>query len=195
MNYFCIYGDGHPHHPLLDWEAGSQFFRRCQPAKLRAGFAYAVRIVQPIPDTIALPDYLGLPRPVVSTRVRAAIEAIGVRTVEFVPVALHLPDGDIVPDRYHFMHIAFKAEIADLEKSKCSLGHDGNILAFDRIVLSEEKLSRIDPLDRKIFCMAEQRSLRFYNQEIIDALADIGATGYRSVALTDFGPGSVFAGD
>lgn len=194
MNYYLIYGDGHPNHPLLDWEKGSQYFRKCRPATVPVDVQCAVRVGYPIPDTIALPDYLGLPRPVVSTRLRQAIEGIGARTVQFIPVDLHVPDGEIIRDRYHHMHIAYKYEVVDLENSDYTLNTFGKPTAFSKLALSESKLTAIDDADARIFCIAEVRSLRLYREDIVSAMQAIDASGCRYVAVDQFGPGSAFAG-
>ena len=194
MQYYLIYSDGHPNHPLLDWEEGSQYVRKCRPATVPADVQCAVRVGYPIPDTIELPDYMGLPRPVVSTRLREVIEGIGARTVQFIPVDLHLPDGEIIRDRYHHMHIAYKYKVVDLERSDCNFDWEGKPSSFERLALDADKLSRIDDIDARIFCIAEDRVLRLYREDIVAAMQAIDASGCRYVAVDQFGPGSAFAG-
>ena len=194
MKYYFIYADGHPNHPLLEWESGSQYFRMCRLAKLPEGFQCAVRIAAPIPETIELPDYLGLPRPVLSSRLRVAIEQAGVRTVQWVPVDLHLPDGSVIKDSYHYMHIAFMAELLDMEQSKYSIDNFGDPAGFESYIMSDEKLKALDSEDAKILCLEEDCVMRVYNQEIVDVMQNLGATGCRYVECEQYGPGSSFAG-
>ncbi len=194
MKYYFIYSDGHPHHPLLDWESGSQYFKRCRPAKVPDGFQCAVRIAAPIPDTIELPDYLGLPRPVLSSRLRAAVEKIGVPTVQWVPVDLHLPDGTVLKDSYHYMHITFMADLLNMDKSQYSRDRFGDPRGFTSYEFSEEKIAALASENRQILCLKEDRVMRVYNQKVVEAWQALSVSGCRFIPCAEFDLGSNFAG-
>ena len=72
MDYFVVTRAGSDRFPLLEWdEDGSAFYRGepvavTEPVKLRLG--------APVPPDPVMVDYHSLPRPVVSTRVRDALE-------------------------------------------------------------------------------------------------------------------------
>jgi hypothetical protein len=115
---------------------------------------------------------------IVSARVRQVVQALGVKDVEFLPVALADHNRDVVATDYFIMNPVSFLEVIDMERSEYRRNAilKTEILRIQKLVLKTD----IQP-QLCIFRPLHLRRVTMMDQVVYDAFRDAGLVGYEAL--------------
>ncbi|MCP3139843.1 imm11 family protein [Pyxidicoccus xibeiensis] len=165
--YFVLLRARSQQHPLLSWDQdylaflGGEPVKVLEPVKLKLG--------EPIPPKPVMVDHHSLPLPVVSSRLKEALEAARLPGVQFVPA--DIPVGDAVL-RYWLVHMWRRITCVDRERSVLTLYPDGDILDIRRLVLDEQVLREI-PLQERLAFRLEEDIVHLFHGSVVERVMSL----------------------
>jgi hypothetical protein len=164
-----------------DFEDYVMDFLRAEPVVYKE--TIILQFGYPVPRKPKMADYhdFSTPSPVLSEKLKKAIEAMQVKDIQFVPVLIRDKNDDLI-EGYHAINVCNTINCTNMEESKYSLLTNGKICNFDKLVLDNEKLDLIPLEDRLIFSVGECGNYVVYHISVIEKMLETspeGMTVYR----------------
>lgn len=152
-----------------------------------------LKFSEPVPRKPKMVDYhsFSTPSPVVSEKLKSAIEATQAKEVQFVPVLIRDKSDDLI-EGYSVIKICKSINCANMEESKYNLALNGKILSFDKLVLDNDKLDEIPLEDRLIFAVGEKKTYIAYHISVIEKMLATEPVGMNVYRVSGWDPGLPF---
>lgn len=160
-DYFVLERAGPSSYPLLEWDqSGSAFYKGTpvtvtEPIKLRLG--------APVPRNPVMVDHHSLPEPVLSTRIKDALEPLELHGVQLVPADVRVKDEVL---RYWLLHVYNELNCLDRQRSACTFYPDGDVLSINTLVLDEAVLRDIPLEKRRVFLL--ENMVYIFHRTVMD---------------------------
>jgi hypothetical protein len=143
----------------------------------------------PIPRRPLLADHHKMPGPVVSDKIKDAIEAIVAESSEFVPAQIEMPDG-IFP--YWLIHSLRTSDVLDREHSKFHTTDFGSIAWIDELFIDYAKLAEIKKEERMLFQLKGSSVVWLWHEDVVRAIQQTGATGISFSPAEGYSQDNIF---
>ncbi|TFZ02001.1 imm11 family protein [Ramlibacter humi] len=106
-------------------------------------------------------------------------------SIEFLPVRLRTPEGRLIPQAYFVANVLGTVACVNREESKFTMNAilKDQVGRFQHLVLDEPAI----PDGKKIFRLAELRTLIIARQDLAQAIVDADCTGMLFIPLKDYG--------
>lgn len=114
-----------------------------------------------------------IPGLVLSERLCAVLDGLGISNVEYVPLSLVDPFSGQTHDRYRIANVIGVVDCVDRDASDLEFYPDGDIEFIDRLVLDEDRI----PPGLDLFRLAGRTTLVIASQRLKDAITEAGITG------------------
>lgn len=149
-----------------------------------------LKLRTPVPKKPVMVDFHKAPEPVVLQKIYDVLVPLNLFKVQFIPAVVDVK-GKAFP--YWFLHNFNRIACVDEKRSqvKFSKSHD-YLIHIDRLVLSEEILTKIPLAERLYFVLKEQSSMYFMHQSIKDAVLAAAPEGIRFWPVTKWSESSAF---
>jgi hypothetical protein len=149
--YFVLLRERSQQHPLLAWDQSYRTFLKPRPVEVLE--PVQLKLGEPVPPKPVMVDHHSLPAPVVSSRVKDALEAMRLQGVQLVPADVRVGDQVL---RYWLVHMWRRLRCVDRERSGLTLdSSDGDVLEIERLVLDESVLRELSLEERLAFRLEE----------------------------------------
>lgn len=186
--YFVLEAAASNDHPMLEWDeyvadyAGHRPYVIRRPLRLRLG--------KPVPRNPVMVDHHTLPEPVLSPRLKEALEPLALHGTQFIPVDVTVKPEDV--RRYWILHVYNWIACMDRQLSRFSLSRSGHVLGLYKLVLDEKVLAEV-PLERRlVFCLAESTSTYLFHQSIMERVMSLQPEGLRFIPVEKWSDGAGF---
>jgi len=177
--YFILESAASNDHPMLSWDEHIVGFGRPQPASFTRPLQ--LRLGAPVPRNPIMVDHHELPEPVVSPRLKDALEALGLHGVQFVAADVKVKPDDV--RCYWIIRIFNLLACMDRQLSKFSLSRRGRVNGIDKLVLDERVLRDI-PLERRlVFRLVESSSTNVFHQSVSEKVLALQPEGLRFIRV------------
>lgn len=187
--YFVLMRERSQQHPLLTWDQEYLPFMRPAPVDVHA--PVKLKLGEPIPPRPVMVDHHSLPAPVVSPRLKDALEASELPGVQFVPADVQA--GDLVL-RYWLMHVWRAIPCLDRQRSIFEETEVGRVLlSLDKLVLNEAVLQELPLNERRAF-MLEEDTVYLFHRTMVEQVLSLTPPpeGLRFVPVAEWGDSSAF---
>ena len=183
--YFFLGIVEHPDYPMLalskDFKNYAIDFLCTEPIEYEQTIQLKFR--DPVPRKPRMVDYhsFSTPSPVFSEKLKKVIEGIPVKDIQFVPVLICNKNDELI-EGYHAIKVCNSIECADMDLSGYDTFSDGEISAFTKLVLDNEKLDKIPLENRLIFALGEKITYVLYHISVVEKMLETtpeGMTVYR----------------
>lgn len=185
--YFVLMRSGSPEFPLLEWDGSYGGFGKLLPVNLTQ--PVRLRLGEPVPRQPRMVDYHSLPEPVVSERLKKALEAMSLPSIQFVPADVMAPGQGIL--RYWIVHVYREVACLDRGRSVVSATPRGTLSGVGRLVLAESVLREIPLEERLVFLLAEYPVLLFH-ESIKQRVLALRPEGLRFVPVAQWSDATGF---
>ncbi|WP_004472777.1 WGR domain-containing protein [Leptospira santarosai] len=190
MNYFVLERENNDSYPLLACDDDTYFLRIKDRSLIAASdVEMKLRIGAPVPKKYTLVDYHSLPAPVVSQRIKKAIDQLSVCNINFIPATIATPEETF--SNYYVLHVA-KIQCLDEKKSTLSIGSHGQIFEADTLVLDEAILKKIPFERRAIFMMHYGIDYYIIHEKIVSEILKINPKGAQFIPISEYTSNSCF---
>ncbi|GEL74598.1 imm11 family protein [Myxococcus virescens] len=176
-------------HPLLTWD--QEYLPFLKPAPVVVHEPVRLKLGEPIPPRPVMVDHHSLPAPVVSTRVKEALEAVDLHGVQLVPADVQV--GDFVL-RYWLVHMWRSIRCMDRNRSIFETSRSGlTLLSLDKLFLDEAVLGETPLEERLVFRLAES-VVHVFHRTVVERVLALSPLpeGLRFVPVTEWGDSSAF---
>ena len=112
---------------------------------------------------------LSAPTPVVTEKLKSVLASYELDYLQLLPVTIRDKNDDII-EAYYIVKVSNPIECVDMEKSEYKTMRSGDILAFNKLVLDNEKLDIIPLKDRLIINLAEHTTSVLYHISVVDKM-------------------------
>lgn len=119
---------------------------------------------------------LNAPTSVVTEKLKIVFESLDLNYIQLLPVLIRDKSDDII-EGYHILKVFNSVECVDMEKSEYETMLSGDILAFNKLVLDNEKLDQIPLKDRLIINLAEHSTSVLYHISVVERILETAPTG------------------
>jgi hypothetical protein len=193
QDYFVLCRAGPNTYPLLGWDQSASAYRKgrpvptLEPVKLRLG--------EPVPPRPVMVDYHGLPEPVVSTRVKDAMEPLGLEGAQLVPADVRVGET-VLP--YWLLHVHARFQCMDRERSVFRTSSSGLLmLSLSKLVLDEAVLADMPLARRSIFVLAESTSVTLVHRTVVERVLALTPPpeGLRFIPVGEWSDAAGFKGN
>ncbi len=173
-DYFVLERGGPSSYPLLDWDqSGSAFFKSrpvnvTEPIRLRLG--------APVPRNPVMVDHHSLPEPVLSTRLKEALEPLELYGVQLVPADVRVKSEVL---RYWLLHVFNEIDCLDKQRSACTFYSSGWVLSINKLVLDEAVLREIPLEERLVFLL--EHMVYLVHRTVMEHLMALKPEGIRFI--------------
>jgi len=176
--YFVIEAENNDNQPMLAWGSSSRPALR----KIASIATIDLKLAKQLPENPEMVDYHVLPRPVISSALKQALNNIELKDVQFIPARIKTPGK--VYDNYYLLHMYNLIRCLDVENSDCDIDEDLNdVEDIRRFLLDEKRLSEIELNKRLLFVMWEYPSLYICHDCIKRKLESINPAGIRFIPI------------
>ncbi|NMO19173.1 hypothetical protein HPC49_25325 [Pyxidicoccus fallax] len=178
-------------HPLLGWDQSGSAFYKGKPVHVSE--PVRLRLAEPVPPKPVMVDHHSLPKPVLSPRLKEALEPVPLHRVQWVPADVRVAEGDV--RRYWLLHVHNELRCMNRQESVFKLSPSGlTLLSLERLVLDESVLSRMPLDERRIFVLAESPSTCLFHQSVVDRVMSLTppAEGLRFIPVPDWNDSAGF---
>ncbi|EMP81341.1 WGR domain protein [Leptospira santarosai str. CBC1531] len=190
MNYFVIERENNDSYPLLACDDSTYFTRIKNQSRIAASdVEMKLRLGAPVPKKYTLVDYHALPQPVVSQRIKKAIDQLSVCNINFIPATIATPEETF--SNYYVLHVA-KIQCLDEKKSALNIQSDGQIFEADTLVLDKAILKKIPFERRAIFMMHYGIDYYIIHEKIVSEILKMNPKGARFIPVSEYTSNSVF---
>jgi hypothetical protein len=163
-DYFVLCRGGPNTYPLLGWDQSASAYRKGRPVPILE--RVKLRLGEPVPPRPVMVDYHSLPEPVVSTRVKDALESLGLEGAQFVPADVRVGET-VLP--YWLLHVHARLRCMDRERSVFRTSSSGLLmLSLKKLVLDETVLAETPLSARRIFVLAESTSVNLVHRSVAE---------------------------
>ena len=190
FDYYLIESDENYLSPLLmnddDVESGATaFLRRYKP--IDENIVTHLVFNPPIPPKPDMTDYLNLNcRAVFSTKIRDVLKEISIKDFQLVPAIVKDPKGNEYSD-YWIANTYRKYAFLDKDKSEYgSITSKGSWSMIKKMVVDEERMSKVLLADRLIYVGEESSAYVFYHKSVVDAIMSVNPTGLIFVPVAEW---------
>ena len=190
FDYYLIESDENYLSPLLmnddDVESGATaFLRRYKP--IDENIVTHLVFNPPIPPKPDMTDYLNLNcRAVFSTKIRDVLKEISIKDFQLVPAIVKDPKGNEYSD-YWIANTYRKYAFLDKDKSEYgSITSKGSWSMIKKMVIDEERMSKVLLEDRLIYVGEESSAYVFYHKSVVDAIMSVNPTGLIFVPVAEW---------
>jgi hypothetical protein len=145
----------------------------------------------PVPRRVTMADHHKDPNPIVSDKIKDAIEYLARDSVEFVPAQIETPTA-IYP--YWILHSLNFNDVLDRENSefRLLLGSE-KIQWIKKLFIDYNKLSKIDKKDRMVFKLGHSSVVWLWHEEVVRAIEEVSPTGIRFTPADGYSQDSIFS--
>ncbi|WP_238539816.1 imm11 family protein [Corallococcus macrosporus] len=150
-----------------------------------------LKLGEPVPPMPLMVDHHSLPAPVVSTRLKEALEALAPRGVQLVPADVQVGDSVL---RYWLVHMWRAIRCMDRERSVFESSRSGLILvSLDKLVLDEAVLREVPLEERLAFRLAES-VVHLFHRTVVERVLALTPPpeGLRFIPVAEWGDASAF---
>ncbi|NVJ18459.1 imm11 family protein [Myxococcus sp. AM010] len=188
-DYFVLMRERSQQHPLLTWD--QEYLQFLKPSPVRVSAPVRLKLGEPVPPRPVMVDHHSLPSPVVSTRLKEALDAAELPGVQFVPADVQAGDAVL---RYWLMHMWRTIPCMDRQRSvfeETEVGHV--LLSLDKLVLDEAVLQEV-PLEERRAFMLEEDTVHLFHRTVVDRALSLSPppVGLRFIPVTEWGASSAF---
>ncbi|NVJ01390.1 hypothetical protein HV824_25210 [Myxococcus sp. AM009] len=188
-DYFVLMRERSQQHPLLTWD--QEYLQFLKPSPVRVSAPVKLKLGEPVPPRPVMVDHHSLPSPVVSTRLKEALDAAELPGVQFVPADVQAGDAVL---RYWLMHMWRTIPCMDRQRSvfeETEVGHV--LLSLDKLVLDEAVLQEV-PLEERRAFMLEEDTVHLFHRTVVDRALSLSPppVGLRFIPVTEWGASSAF---
>lgn len=177
--YFFVKRDQNSRIPDLTFDGKDRHYslKVLHPFPLEYTKALCLKFSNP-PRKPLMADFhkLGTPSAVITEKLKVVFESLELDYIQLIPALIRDKSDDII-EGYHILKISNPIECLDIEKSDYKTMLDGDILAFNKLVLDNEKLDQIPLNNRLIFNLGEHSSTVLYHISIVEKLLETAPTG------------------
>ncbi|WP_163787215.1 imm11 family protein [Myxococcus vastator] len=188
-DYFVLMRARSQQHPLLVWDQSASAFRKGRPVQVVE--PVKLKLGEPVPPRPVMVDHHSLPSPVVSGRVKDALEQGGLHGVQMIPADVQVGDSML---RYWLVHMWRRLACMDRDKSVFEESESGLILlSLDRLFLDEAVLGELPLEERLAFRLAES-VVHLFHRTVVDRVLALTPPpeGLRFVPMVEWGDSSAF---
>lgn len=166
--YFVLLRARSQQHPLLSWGQSYRAFLKARPVEVLE--PVKLKLGEPVPPKPVMVDHHSLPSPVVSSRLKDALEAMQLQGVQLVPADIQVGDEVL---RYWLVHMWRRLGCVDRERSILTLDPaDGDVLDIERLVLDEDVLRKI-PLQERLAFRLEEAVLHLFHRTVVERVMSL----------------------
>jgi hypothetical protein len=137
---------------------------------------YQLAIAAPKPRKPVFVDYHSASFPIISDKIKQAIEPMVWGSIEFVPA--RLDDGKLSRP-FWIMHSLCSHDVLDTERSEFTTLPSGGISWIDKLVINEQKLAQIAIEKRRLFLLRETATTYLWHEDVVAAVQRSQAAGIR----------------
>lgn len=187
--YFVLMRERSQQHPLLTWD--QEYLPFLKPAPVDVSEPVKLKLGEPIPPHPRMVDHHSLPSPVVSPRLKEALEAAELPGVQFVPADVQAGD-DVL--RYWLVHMWRAIPCMDRQRSifeETEVGHV--LLSLDKLVLDESVLREVPLPERRAFTL-EEDTVHLFHHTVVERVLTLTPPpeGLRFIPVAEWGDSSAF---
>lgn len=187
--YYIIGRKDVPGAPLLRWD--QQRFKFYKGLPVEISVPINLKIADPQPREPQKMDYLSLPKPVISEKIKNVLEPLKIKGIQILPAKVKISKEEFWD--YWYLHIFNKIECIDFEKSDCVFADsDGKILNISSLVFDNKKLDKIPLEERLIFLPKEYASYEVFHKSIVEEIQAIEPTGLIWARVSEWDDGYTF---
>lgn len=148
------------------------------------------KFARPVPRNPVLADHHKEPDPVVSTKVKDALEHMVAASVEFVPAQIEAFGQCFA---YWVAHSMKTHDVIDRNTSEYDTTRVGAISWIDKLCLDWPKLAQIDKRERMLFQLNGSAVVWLWHEEAVRAVQATDATGIQFLPAEGYGQDAVFS--
>ncbi|QDE91185.1 hypothetical protein BHS06_20620 [Myxococcus xanthus] len=188
-DYFVLIRARSQQHPLLAWDQSASAFRKGKPVQVVE--PVKLKLSEPVPPTPVMADYHSLPSPMVSGRVKDALERERLHGVQLVPADVQVGESVL---RYWLVHMWRRLACLDRGNSVFEEDADGHfLLSLDKLVLDEAVLGEVPLEERLAFRLAES-VVHLFHRTVVEKVLSLSPPpeGLRFIPLAEWGDSSGF---
>lgn len=149
----------------------------------------ALTMQAPVPRSPIFADYHACTFPVVSDRLKQALEPFMSTTLEFVPAVITYKDEH---RPYWLLHALTDHDVIDRTHSELVVEDTGTISWIDKLYIDRERLLEIPGQDRQLFRLGNTVSTFLWHENVVKAATDIQATGIQFLVANGFSQDDMF---
>ncbi|WP_426751731.1 imm11 family protein [Myxococcus sp. Y35] len=187
--YFVLMRERSQLHPLLTWD--QEYLQFLKPAPVEVLEPVKLKLGEPVPPRPIMVDHHSLPSPVVSPRLKEALEAADLPGVQFVPADVQAGDAVL---RYWLVHMWRTIPCMDRQRSVFEETEVGQVLlSLDKLVLDEAVLREVPLHERRAF-MLEEDTVHLFHQTVVERVLALTPPpeGLRFIPVAEWGDSSAF---
>ncbi|QSQ22911.1 hypothetical protein JY651_48785 [Pyxidicoccus parkwayensis] len=191
LGYFVLERAASNVHPLLGWDQSGSAFYKGKPVNVTE--PVRLRLAEPVPPKPVMVDHHSLPKPVLSTRLKEAMESVPLHHAQWVPADVRVAEGDV--RRYWLLHVYNELRCMNRQESVFKLSPSGlTLLSLDRLVLDEALLAGMPLDERRIFVLAESPSTCLFHESVVNQVMSLTPSpeGLRFIPVRDWNDSAAF---
>ena len=180
--YYVLVASNNDDYPLLSWGDTKKVPLR------EINDIYDINLIfdDPVPDSPKLVDYHILPRPVISSKIKNALEKLKIEGVQYIPATITSKSNKKY-ENFFLLHIFNLIKCLDLKKSNFDYDEDSDTVDDLRSFLLDEKALSEMPLNiRLVFILREWPSIYICHKTIMEAILSVNPTGIRFIPISDW---------
>lgn len=189
--YFVLERAASNVHPLLGWDQSGSAFYKGKPVSVTE--PVRLRLAEPVPLKPVMVDHHSLPKPVLSPRLKEALEPMRLHRAQWVPADVRVAEGDV--RRYWLLHVHNELRCMNRQESVFKCSPSGlTLLSLDRLVLDEQLLGGMPLDERRVFVLAESPSTCLFHESAVERVMSLKPPpeGLRFISVPDWNDSAAF---